>query len=380
MIFLFIIVGLLVVYAILIEAYRKWFLQLKPFQATGETKQNIHFSVIIPARNEEENIEACLQSVLNQNYPSDLFEVIVIDDFSTDKTAGLIQALQKKYNNLRLIQLEKELESKPINSYKKKAIELAIQKATGDWIITTDADCIVNKLWLKTYNDFIETKQPVFVAAPVQFINNGSFLSIFQSLDFISLQGITMASVSKNFHSMCNGANLSYSKKVFVEVGGFSGIDNIASGDDMLLMHKIFLKYPQQVQFLYSPDVIVKTQPMPTWKTFINPRIRWASKADKYDDKRIFWVLALVYFLNVSILLFPIAGFWLKHWGMYWVILFALKTFIELRVMYPVAKFFKEEKLLWWFPFMQPFHVLYTVIAGWLGKFGKYQWKERTVK
>ena len=85
-------------------------------------------------------------------------------------------------------------------------------------------------------------------------------LHVFQSLDFLSLQGITAASVFSRFHTMCNGANLAYEKKVFEEAGGFNGIDQVASGDDMLLMHKIYLLYPDKVMYCLSPDVIVEKQ------------------------------------------------------------------------------------------------------------------------
>ncbi|MEJ7683726.1 MAG: glycosyltransferase family 2 protein [Segetibacter sp.] len=150
----------------------------------------------------------------------------------------------------------------------KKAIELAIERAKGDWIVTTDADCIVTKDWLLNFNNFTRQYNSVFVAAPVKFINTGSFVSIFQCLDFMSLQGITAASVHHGFHSMCNGANLAYNKKAFYEVGGFNGIDNIASGDDMLLMHKIYVRYKKQVHFLFSQSSIIETKPMETWKAF----------------------------------------------------------------------------------------------------------------
>lgn len=377
---IFIIVTLLAGYAFLIENYRRWFLANKPFTPPKEIVSALKFSVIIPARNEEEIITTCLQSVLKQNYPVDLFEVIVIDDHSTDNTAAIVKNLQKQYANLLLIQLEKLLQGKQLNSYKKKAIEYAIVQASGDWIVTTDADCIVSPNWLNTFNAFIIKKNSVLVAAPVKFINTGSFVSVFQCLDFMTLQGITAASVHHNFHSMCNGANLAYNKKVFTEVGGFAGIDNIASGDDMLLMHKIYKKHATQVHFLLSSNSIVETLPMPTWKAFINQRIRWASKADKYDDKRIFWVLVFVYVFNLSFIIVPVLSIWYPVLLLVWLAMLIGKTLIELRFIYPVALFFKQQKLLWWFAFMQPFHILYTIAAGWLGKFGKYTWKGRTVK
>jgi cellulose synthase/poly-beta-1,6-N-acetylglucosamine synthase-like glycosyltransferase len=193
------------------------------------------------------------------------------------------------------------------------------------------------------------------------------------------LQGITGASVFTKAHSMCNGANLTYTKKAFEEVGGFAGIDAIASGDDMLLMHKIYKQYPDGIFFLKSEEVIVQTKPMQTLKAFINQRIRWASKADKYDDKRIFAVLLLVYFFNVWCLVLFFIPPSLCPIPFFPLIILMLKCTVELFFLYPVAKFFGQQKILWWFPVAQPFHILYTIVAGWLGKFGSYQWKERKV-
>jgi cellulose synthase/poly-beta-1,6-N-acetylglucosamine synthase-like glycosyltransferase len=215
---------------------------------------------------------------------------------------------------------------------------------------------------------------------PVSYTNKNNFLEVFQALDFMTLQGITGASVHKRIHSMCNGANLAYTKKAFNKVGGFKDIDNIASGDDMLLMHKIYQQYPGKVFFLKSREVIVQTQPMHTIKDFLNQRIRWASKADKYDDKRIFVVLLLVYFFNAwFFILFAASIFYTALF--FWLLIMLIgKTIVELFFLYPVARFFSKQQLLIYFPIAQPFHILYTIIAGWLGKFGSYQWKGREVK
>jgi cellulose synthase/poly-beta-1,6-N-acetylglucosamine synthase-like glycosyltransferase len=367
-------------YTFLIGSYRQWFLRLKEFKPEAEVPGIINFSVIIPARNEEDNIAKCLQSVLHQTYPSNLFEVIVINDHSTDNTVPVIQQFQQQHPNLKLLHLHELVTDPALNSYKKKAIEQAIKISKGDWIVTTDADCIVTPRWLSMFASFINKTGALFVAAPVKFTNTGSFVSIFQCLDFITLQGITAASVSNSYHSMCNGANLAYNKQVFFEVGGFFGIDNIASGDDMLLMHKIYKKYRRQVKFLLSKDVIVETEPMPDWKSFFNQRIRWASKADKYEDKRIIFVLVSVYLFNGSFIALPFLAFWYPYVWIYWLALVAGKTIVELQFITPVARFFSEQKLLRWFPIMQPVHILYTVIAGFLGKFGTYKWKGRKVK
>ena len=371
---------LLALYSVLIIAYRKWFLALKPFVLPAEVVPATRFSIIIPARDEQDFIGKCVQDILTQEYPASLFEVIVIDDHSTDATAAIIRQLQQQYPNLQLVELAKEMKGQQLNSYKKKAIETAIGKCQGDWVITTDADCTIGSRWLLHIDAYIQHEKPVFIAAPVSFSNTGSFVSIFQCLDFMSMQGITAAAVSAGFHSMCNGANLAYSRQAFLEVGGFSGIDSIASGDDMLLMHKIKKAFPGGTGYLFSQEAIVSTAPMPDWKGFINQRIRWASKADKYQDKGITAVLSLVYLLNLIMLLLIPAGFADARLWLIWLGLTVAKTLIELSFMYPVARFFRQRRLLYWFGIMQPVHMLYIVIAGWLGKFGKYQWKGRTVK
>ena len=382
---LFIIFGL---YVLLILYYWRGWLSIPNYKPqTTNHKPQTRISVIIPARNEEENIAACLDSVCNQSYPNDLFEVLVVDDYSTDNTASIVKLYEGK--NVNLISL-KDFIADDINSYKKKAIEIAIAQSTGELIVTTDADCFVQANWLQTIAAFYEQNNPAFIAAPVAIDCSNKFIEFFQGLDFMTLQGITGASVHKKIHSMCNGANLAYTKKAFEEVGGFAGIDTIASGDDMLLMHKIYKRYPDKVMFLKSKAAIVQTTPVNSIKEFFNQRIRWASKADKYDDKRIFAVLLLVYIVNVLLLALPvIAVFDNVQYSMFnvqcsmigvWLLLLLLKTLVELLFLYPVAKFFNKQSMLWLFPLMQPFHIIYTVIAGWLGKFGSYSWKERKVK
>jgi cellulose synthase/poly-beta-1,6-N-acetylglucosamine synthase-like glycosyltransferase len=379
---------LLLSYSVLLIYYRKSWVSIPDFKVEVNSKLNTKISIIIPARNEEENIGNCLQSIIEQSYPKNLFEVLVVDDHSTDNTAAIIQSYSA--HNVKLISLKDYLSANEINSYKKKAIEISIQQSNGELIVTSDADCIFPKNWLTTIASFYESKRPAFIVMPVLISYGKKMIEVFQSLDFMTLQGITGASVHKKFHSMCNGANLAYTKEAFIAVNGFKGIDNIASGDDMLLMHKIYNQFPNNIEYLKSREVIVKTNPVTTIQQFFNQRIRWASKADQFDDKRIFVVLIIVYFLNVLMIVLPILALisnrsisimniQLSIFNFY-ASLLLIKTIFELFFLYPVAKFFNQTKLLWWFPIAQPFHIVYTVIAGWLGKFGKYTWKERSVK
>ncbi len=375
MVLLIIIVVLFILYAVLIMYYWRSWNSIPLFQPSL-TKTSTKISIIIPARNEEEHIAALLQSISLQTYPKELFEVIVVNDHSTDNTA----AIANQCSFVKVISLKEDT----INSYKKKAIEIGISAATGDLIVTTDADCIVTPEWLSVIENFYKQANPVFIVAPVNLTpsegKGGNALSAFQQMDFMILQGITGASVFKKVHSMCNGANLAYTKKAFNEVNGFAGIDHIASGDDMFLLYKVQKQFPDGVQYVKSKEVIVSTQTEKTWKAFFNQRIRWASKADKYDDKRIFPVLLLVYLFNLSFLVLFIAGWWNSFYWYMLLILLAAKTLIELPFLFSVASFFNKNHLLKYFFLFQPLHIIYTIIAGWLGKFGSYEWKGRRVK
>lgn len=379
--FIFFFALLLIAYGILIEFFRQsW--EKMPMVVIKEDKEPITtISVVIAVRNEETNIPGLLESLSQQNYPKHLFEVILVDDHSDDKSFQLLNSFDYKTMRHQIISLSTTLaDNSGLPSYKKKAIETAISYATGKLIVATDADCRFNKDWLLTIAQYYETTGAKFIAAPVRIIPTQSFVGIFQLLDFISLQGITAAAVFRKKLSMCNGANLAYEKAAFEEVNGFAGIDNIASGDDMLLMHKIFLKYPDSVLYLKHSSAIVDTAAVESWKAFFQQRIRWASKAMHYQDKRIFWVLMLVYFVNVGFAVLGILSFFSSTALFFFLILLLGKWLIEQPFMATVSQFYSQSRYMVWFPLLQPVHILYTIVAGWLGQFGQFEWKGRRLK
>jgi cellulose synthase/poly-beta-1,6-N-acetylglucosamine synthase-like glycosyltransferase len=363
--------------------YRRGWISISEFnlrKAIVKTPETM-ISVIVSARNEEKQIGALLDSLVDQTYPRDWYEVIVVDDHSEDKTAEIVLSYNDK--NVKLISLKEYIQNEKINSFKKKAIETAISQCKGEIIVTTDADCTVSKNWLKNIYSYFEINQPKMLVMPVLIKYNKSFFSVFQTLDFMCLQGITGAAVQQRTHGMCNGANLAYTKEVFYELGGFNKIDHIASGDDMLLLHKVASKYPDDICYLKSKEVIVETAPAYTLKEFINQRIRWAGKTGQYNDKSILMVLLLVYFLNLSFVVSFIFLFFsvpIVDLQLLFFYLLAFKIIIELYFIFPVAQFFGKINLLWIFPLLQPFHIIYTVIAGFLGMAGSYTWKDRKVK
>jgi cellulose synthase/poly-beta-1,6-N-acetylglucosamine synthase-like glycosyltransferase len=283
--------------------------------------------------------------------------------------------------NVRCISLSAFLkEAGPIVAYKKKALSAGIANSSGALIVTTDADCIAPPGWLRHIAAVYEKRQPVMIIAPVDFTCNGSLVQLFQSLDFMTMQGITAAAHYLKAGNMSNGANLAFSRSAFNEVGGYTGIDHMASGDDYLLLMKLQQRFPERIAYLKSQAAIVQTAPQPGWRSFLQQRIRWASKSGKYDDHRMTAILLLVYLFNLSFaVLFAAAFFnpilWQVLAGM-----FVLKIAVELYFLVPVARFFRKRRQLVLFPFLQPLHIAYIVLAGFLGFFGTYSWKGRKVK
>ncbi|ULQ51569.1 glycosyltransferase [Flavihumibacter fluvii] len=370
---------LLTAYAILLGYYHRSFKEVPENDPVpNDYLPSTTISLLIPARNEEQKIATCIESVLAQNYPHELLQCFIIDDHSDDQTSAIV--LRYKDPRIRLLSLKELLPPEAINAYKKKALETGIAKSGGDLIVTTDADCTAGTDWLRTIAHNYEKRGSVFMAGPVKMSRKKGGLFIFQSLDFLSLQGITAASVFKGFHSMCNGANLAYSRKAFYSVDGFTGIDSLASGDDMLLMHKIAKAFPAQINYLKSCSAIVTTEPAPSVQAFLQQRIRWASKARAYEDKSVFLVLLLVYIMNLFLLLIILTGVLsLQH--LFWAFLFlAIKTGIEWPFMHSITRFYQEKQLMKFFPLCQPFHIIYTVIAGSFGQIGTYEWKGRKVR
>jgi cellulose synthase/poly-beta-1,6-N-acetylglucosamine synthase-like glycosyltransferase len=376
---IYIICGLVLLYGILFQYYLRSWKQLPVFEASNkkEDQATCFISVVIPARNEAANIAACLQSICKQDYPYNLFEIIVVDDASSDDTVSIARSIQYKGVQIKIEQLDFLTNN---TAPKKRAIEKGIAHSQGKLIVTTDADCIAGPGWLKNIAAWYLHSKNVFIAAPVVMQNNSSLLSRFQSLDFLTMQGITAASVSQQFHFMCNGANLAYEKKVFGEVDGFSGIDQIASGDDMLLMNKIARLYPKQIGFVKSPAAIVSTGCAESWGAFLQQRIRWASKTGHYKQPKMLMVLLLVYLLNLLLLGLLVFACWNPIALLYFVGFCLIKFLLEVPFVKPVANFFGQIKLLPWLLILQPLHIAYIVVSGFLGQVKTYEWKGRKLK
>lgn len=370
----------LLAYAALMLVYAYGWRQQAHFLLEPGVAPRTFLSIIIPARNEASHIEACVRGVLANQYPRHLMEIIVVDDHSEDETLAIVRGIQD--DRVKTFSLRDHMNGEPTKAFKKKALALGISQSVGELIVTTDADCIPGREWLLHLAAIYEQQHPVLIIAPVDFISNSLISSVFQSLDFMTMQGITGAVHYLSLGNMSNGANLAFARFAYEAVNGYSGIDHLATGDDYLLMSKLHQQFGGRIAYLKSRKAIMRTMPQPDWVSFFQQRVRWASKSGKYKDDKLTASLILVYVTNVLLFAATIGSIILgtDFHLLATLGLFAFKISVELTLLAPVSRFFGKERQLWYFPFLQPLHVTYIVVTGFFGFFGSYQWKGRQVR
>ena len=332
-------------------------------------------SILIAARNEEGKIEKTIQDILAQNYPRELFELIVVDDHSTDRTSELVSSFAAR--GVRLLKLD---ESEKLNSYKKKAITEAINLSHGELIITTDADCRMNDLWLKTIVAYYESGDYNLISSPVTYFEEKNGFEEIQTLEFLFLIGLGAAGIGNRMPATCNGANLAYRKDVFVKLNGFNGIDDLASGDDELFLHKVASAYPGTIGFCKSRDAVVFTHAKANLGDFIQQRKRWASKSTRYKNKGVVFLGLAVWLFNVSFIVNFISGFANPVFWKIGLLALLLKMTIETIFLIALCSFVERRKLLFYEPISTVIHIIYLVFIGVAGNSGKYKWKGRMVR
>lgn len=334
------------------------------------------FSIIIPFRNEAKHLKKLLKSIEALNYPNHLFEIILVDDDSDDDSVNIIKNTLNTFtssNHITIIPNERKT-----NSPKKDAITFAITKAKYEWIITTDADCVLPKYWLDSFNEFIQKNNVKCIVAPVAFNTNSTFLNRFQALDFHSLQGATIGGFGINRPFLCNGANFGYEKDLFKTLNGFHGNTQIASGDDIFLLEKITKKHPKQVHYLKCKHAIVKTQPQNSWINLFSQRIRWAAKTSAYNNwfgKLIGITVLLMNALIVSLIIFTLIGsFNIKN--LFYIVF--IKMIIDFFLIYKSVTFYNQKETLKSFVFAFFIYPFFCTYVAFISIFKGYKWKGRS--
>ncbi|MEX1383091.1 glycosyltransferase [Lutibacter sp.] len=335
------------------------------------------FSIIVPFRNEAENLPLLLHSFSEIAYPKSLFEIILINDTSSDNYNSIIEVFRIKNPIINCTLINS---NNITNSPKKDAITTAVKISKFNWIVATDADCKVPKNWLNLFNQTIKYENALFIAGPVKFKDKTTFLHHFQNLNFISLLGSTIGSFGVKKPILCNGANLCYNKATFLELNGFEGNTAIASGDDIFLLETIAKKYPDKVCYLKANDAIVETSSEKNWSLFFNQQLRWASKTTAYNNWFSKFVGLIVFFENLLIIVLGISSLFIKTYWKYFLVVFIVKILIDFTLIFKTTKFIKHKKALNYYVIISLFHPIFIVFIA-IGSFFKnYQWKDRIFK
>lgn len=335
-------------------------------------------SVIVPARNEAGHLPACLERLLAQDYPDALYEIIVVDDHSTDDTPRLVR--ERYGHRVRLLQLATALRGRTINAYKKAALTLGIREAWGELVVTTDADCTAGSRWLYHLAAAYELGTPL-IAGPVRYRPGKGLLGRFQALDNAGMQVLTGAGLATGRLLLANGANLAYPKALFEKLGGFRGLEARASGDDMLWVQRA-VRAGYAIRYLRHPEAVVTTHPQPDWTSFLRQRIRWASKFDTLRDPAL-WVAQIVVFALCALI---VVGYVTGLFGDLFALLlfFALlagKSLLDYPLLREGTRFLGQPRLMRVLLPAQLMHIGYILLAGLGGPFTRrYIWKGRRVR
>jgi len=331
---------------------------ITPTKKTKTSEQKF-ISIIVPFRNEEKNLPALLLSLKKIEYPKKLYEIIFINDHSTDNSITTIQP----YLGENIILIHSTGEGK------KQAISEGIKAANGNWILTTDADCEVSSLWLQEIN----SSSSNMVLGPVELKGIKKLLHYFQEFEWAALQSISAGSSFWKKPFMSNGANIAYEKKHFEE----KGLKNeTASGDDVFLLED-FKKKKLSVEFSWKMNSLVQTQPINSWKELISQKVRWASKS-KYNRNKWNVVLGLLVMLvNIVVIISWInLVLWLPSSQFYCMVLM-VKVMADITFMLPYLILVRRPQvvlLVPFFVFAYPMYFLWVLV---LSLSGKYNWKGR---
>lgn len=327
-------------------------------------------SVLVAARNEGKNIEKLLQSLYNQSFNKENFEVVIVDDHSDDDTAGIVRRFVSTHHGMNLNLLGAQ------GHGKKQAISQALHHAENEIVMVTDADCILPERWIETMTDYFVNHDLKMLLGPVLLSPADTLFEKLQVLEHQSLIASTAGSATIGMPVMCNGANMMYSRTAAIEVEKYRTDMNIASGDDMFLMEQ-FIKHhgSKSVSFILDNEVVVKTSTMPTLRAFLRQRRRWTSKTKAYTNWKIIATALIVLMFNLSIVFFFAAGFFMHVFWVFYVLYVIMKTLIDFPILKRITTFMHQRQLLhWMFPleFIYPFYVVFTAFSG---LFANIKWK-----
>lgn len=354
--------------------YLVWYLFLArgQFAVFQTAKASTPFvSVIVAAHNEENHISGLLTSLQKQTYPAEHFEIIIVDDRSTDKTNLILKNWQKKLANLFVYRIEQSSAHMPA---KKFALTQAIQKSRGDILLFTDADCFPAPTWISTTVSYFTDDTGVVIGFSPLKATGKKLLPRLLEIESVWNSLVARTGLAWNIPMTATGRNLAYRKSVFKQVDGFQAIAHSISGDDDLFLHLVHRRTSFRLQFANSPKSTVVSIPPTSWKHFFRQRIRHFS-AGKYYNPLSQLIYAVFHLSNTVLLLSPIFCIWNRQVPLILVLLF-LKFSMDFFLLSSFQKSFKYSTSLYLLVLWEYFYLAEVWIIGILSNFLPVTWKE----
>lgn len=379
-----------VYYCTLIGAFAWGFQRVRNASVPPIDETELPFvSVIIAARNEEDNIETCLTSVLANDYPPDRFEIIVVDDFSEDETVAIVQYHLRKpiptyqgvedaqdYPVLSLIRMRDHAEAP--TGQKLHAIHQGILEAKGEVILTTDADCVTKPTWIRAMAGCM-TADVGFVAGPVRYQPGDSLFGHLQALEFLALVATGAGGMGLGKPNMCNSANVAYRRAVYEEYGILHPGGAPSPGGDEIMAQRVAANARWSVHFCASPDALVETVPLLSFQEFWNQRKRWAGTGPRYPHPFLVAAIMGVYAFYVLLFAGILCAFLEPTlWPLIGSIL-VLKILVEATLVYPACVLYNQRWLFRYFIPEQVLQIPYVVFIGISAIVNRTHWKGRPV-
>ncbi len=329
-------------------------------------------SVIIAARNEATHIESCLNSVLVSDYPD--FEVIVVDDGSTDATPGIIQSMTSRADGVgsRLKVVRSNADG--AGSGKVAALARGIAESSGEVLVTLDADCLVRPGWLQSMLSFM-TPSVGFVAGPVAYTRPSGFLKSIEALEFLSLISVGAGAIGIGKPLICNSANAAYRRELYQQMSDSLPPTDFAAADE-LLMHFVHENTPYDVAFCSSAEALVTTDGADSISGFFLQRMRWVSMVG-YLPAGYRFALTAVFLFFILVFAYLLSGFWNTNLAAVALAALAVKSVVDYRAVAPACRHFGFGRLLRVFLPAELLYIPYVLVTAPLGTLIPTKWKGR---
>ena len=346
---------ILFLYFVLFYVYAHSWNKINPLENMNYTET---VSVLISCRNEDQNILKIISCLKRQHFDKNKLELIFINDHSEDKTLELLEKEQQNCSYLQVVNLKNSIKGK------KNAIRQGVKIATGDVILCTDADCEMGRRWIQTMVNYFEISSCKFVSAPVVLDQDDNLFYMYQQLELLSLVSTSAAAIGLNKATLCNGANLAFRRKDYLEINQ-KDFEKFRT-DDWSLLHYFKDKFKNCILFVKDKEAIVFTGKQNSLVAYFSQKMRWISSSGYFTDSHIILISLLVYLVNLLLfysfiqIIYSFIFMFDLFLISYYLLIIVTKVLIDFLFLNTILVFFNKKNLL---KYLFPFAIINSIIT-----------------